>query len=107
MAILQSTMTDESATQPKRIGEACAGGVAVQIAFFHPNEAVLAFARGLKTEQLLDDEVLRPHFEACAAERASVAIGWFEFHEGSAYLEFDDEARKVVAADSRLAHNNS
>lgn len=107
MTVLQTAMTDEPATQPKRIGEACAGGVAVQIALFHPNQAVLALARGFKAEQLFHDEVLRQHFEACAAERASVAKGWCYFHEYTAYLEFDDEARKVVAADSRLAHNNS
>lgn len=77
MAVLEPAMTDEPASQPKRISEACAGGVAVQISLFDPDEAVLAFTRGFKAEQLLNDEVFGMRFEPGTTQRSSVAEGWF------------------------------
>jgi hypothetical protein len=52
-------MADEAMAKAKGIREASAGGVAIEIALLHPDQAVLALAGRFEAEDFLNDEVLR------------------------------------------------
>lgn len=68
VSVLQPTVIDESFSDPQSLRQFGGDIVAVAIRFLHPNQAVFAFAGGLKAKNLIDLKIFQPRLEPRRAE---------------------------------------
>jgi hypothetical protein len=66
LPVLQAAMTDQPTSQSQRIRKSGRRGIAIQIPFLDPHQAMLPHPGRLKAEQLLHDKILKLRFKSGA-----------------------------------------